>query len=235
MGRAPRVDVGNEIYHVLNRANNRMTIFEKDKDYEAFESILKEAKDKNSMQILCYCLMPNHWHFILRPRNNGDLNKFMQWLTLTHTQRWHAHYKSVGYGHLYQGRYRSFLIQKDEHFLQVANYVERNALRAGLVKRAEDWEWSSLWIRERGSLRQKELVDCWPVPIPKNYLEYVNRPESKNTLESIRDSIVKNRPFGESSWVTNMVNKFELEITLRQPGRPRNELKKVSGTMQKGT
>ena len=85
MGRAPRVDIGNEIYHVLNRANNRMTIFEKDKDYEAFESILKEAKDRYLMRILSFCLMPNHWHFILYPRNDGDLNKFMHWLTLTHT------------------------------------------------------------------------------------------------------------------------------------------------------
>lgn len=158
MGRAPRIDVGNEIYHILNRANARMVIFEKDKDYEAFESILSTAKDKYLIKIFAYCLMPNHWHFILCPKNDGDLNKFMQWLTLTHTQRWHVHRHSVGYGHLYQGRYKSFLIQKDEHFLCAVNYVERNALRAGLVKKAEDWKWSSLWKREYGTQEQKNYL-----------------------------------------------------------------------------
>jgi len=224
MGRAPRVDIGNEIYHVLNRANNRMTIFEKDKDYEAFESILKEAKDRYLMRILSFCLMPNHWHFILYPRNDGDLNKFMHWLTLTHTQRWHEHYHLVSYGYLYQGRYKSFLIQKDEHFLQVANYVERNTLRSGLVKKAQDWNWSSLWLREHGTLRQKEFLELWPMPIPENYLEYVNRPESENILESIRDSVNKNRPFGKSGWIVDVVNKFGLEISLRQPGRPKRSV-----------
>ncbi len=223
MGRAPRVDIGNEVYHVLNRANGRAEIFNKNKDYEAFESILEEAKHRSSMRVLSYCLMPNHWHFILYPKNDGDLNKFMQWLTLTHTQRWHEHYHSVGYGHLYQGRYKSFLIQKDEHFLQVANYVERNALRAGLVKKAENWQWSSLWRREYGSQKQKEILDSWLMPVPKNYLDYVNRPESDNQLESIRESIAKNRPFGESDWVSGMVNKFGLGMVMRHMGRPKNE------------
>lgn len=222
MGRSPRVDIGNEVYHVLNRANARMTIFEKDKDYEAFELILKEAKGRYLMRVLAYCLMPNHWHFILHPNGDGDLNKFMQWLTLTHTQRWHTHYHSVGYGHLYQGRYKSFLIQKDNHFLQTAKYVERNALRAGLVKEAQDWRWSSLWRREHGTPKQKEILDTWPIPIPKNYLDYVNRPESEKELESIQESITKNRPFGENGWVSKMVNKFGLELTLREPGRPKN-------------
>jgi len=222
MGRAPRVDVGNEIYHVLNRANARMGIFNKDEDFEAFEKILEEANKKYSVGILVYCLMPNHWHFILRPEKGGDLNKFMQWLTLTHTQRWHAHYHLVGHGHLYQGRYKSFLIQKDEHFLQVASYVERNALRAGLVKEAQDWKWSSLQRRERGTLKEKELLAPWPTPISENYLDYINRPEPEKELELIRESIAKNRPFGEISWVDKMINKFGLEMTLRRPGRPKN-------------
>jgi len=222
MGRAPRVDIGDEIYHVLNRANGRAEIFNKDKDYEAFELILKEAKERSLMKILSYCLMPNHWHFILCPKNDGDLNKFMQWLTLTHTQRWHEHYHLVGYGHLYQGRYKSFLIQRDEHFLQVASYVERNALRTGLVKKAEDWRWSSLWRRECGTQKQKELLDPWPMPTPRNYLDYVNRSEPEKELELIRESIIKSRPFGRNDWVYKMVNRFGLEITTRRPGRPKN-------------
>jgi len=81
--------------------------------------------------------MPNHWHFCLSPNNDGDMTKFMQWLTLTHTQRWHAGHHSIGAGHLYQGRYKSFLVQKDDHFLQLCRYIESNALRAKLVQGAE--------------------------------------------------------------------------------------------------
>ncbi|MCX7423960.1 MAG: transposase, partial [Planctomycetia bacterium] len=135
------------VFHVLNRANARATIFEKPEDYAAFERVLQEALDRVEMRVLAYCLMPNHWHLVLWPRLDGDLSKFMGWLTLTHTQRWHAHHRTVGTGHLYQGRYKSFPVQDDEHFLTVCRYVERNGLRANLAPRAEEWRWSSLWHR----------------------------------------------------------------------------------------
>ena len=151
MARIPRVAIGDMVYHVLNRANDREKIFQKEKDYAAFEKILFEAKEKYSMRILSFCIMPNHWHLILHPRKGENLSKFMRWITHTHTQRWHTHYKSTGYGHVYQGRYKSFPIEKDNYFLQACRYIERNSLRAGLVKKAEDWRWSSLWIREFGN------------------------------------------------------------------------------------
>jgi len=222
MGRAPRIDVRNEIYHVLNRANAGVEIFRKEKDYEAFESVIQEAKEKNPIKIFSYCLMPNHWHFILSPEADGGLNKFMQRLALTHTQRWHAHYHNVGSGHLYQGRYKAFIVQKDNYFLQAASYVERNALRAGLVKRAQDWRWSSLWRREFGDLKQKKILDPWPIAIPGNLLEYINRSDSKNSLELIRESIKKSRPFGDLEWLSETIKKFGLEIVTRNPGRPKN-------------
>lgn len=171
MGRAPRAPAGNMVYHVLNRANGRMKIFRKPKDYIAFEEVLKEAKKKQPMRILAYCLMPNHWHLVLHTYEDGDLSNFMRWVTLTHTQRWHAHYKSIGYGHLYQGRYKSFPVQKDEYFLQLVRYVERNAKRAALVKQAEDWQWSSLPSREFGSSKEKEWLSTWPVRAGRGYVK----------------------------------------------------------------
>lgn len=222
MGRVPRIDVGNQFYHVINRANARLTIFNKDKDYEAFEKIVGEAKERFSMRILAYCIMPNHWHFILNPRKDGDLNLFMQWLTLTHTQRWHAHYHSVGYGHLYQGRFKSFLIQNEQYLFTVCKYVESNAFRAKLSKRAEDWRWSSIWRRESGSLKQKEMLSSWPMKMSDDYLKSINRLHADNELESIRESVNKSKPFGSSSWIDKIVKKFGLEMTLRKPGRPKN-------------
>lgn len=220
MGRALRISIGNEIYHVLNRANARMTIFEKESDYQAFETILGEAKDRYPMQIFSYQIMPNHWHFCLSPNNDGDMTKFIQWLTLTHTQRWHAHHRSMGTGHLYQGRYKSFLVQKDNYFLQLCRYIESNALRAKLVQRAEEWRWSSLWRRELGTDKQKELLSPWPIEIPYDYLEQVNNPLDEKDLGYIRASISRSRPYGDDNWVNKIVKKFGLEITLRQRGRP---------------
>ncbi len=167
------------VYHVLNRANGREKIFQKQKDYEAFEKILFEAKEKYPMRILSYCIMPNHWHFVLYPKNGEDLSNFMRWITHTHTQRYHAHYKTIGCGHVYQGRFKSFLVEKDNHFLQVCRYVERNSLRAGLTEKAQDWKWSSLWIRENGNEEQKKLLAKWPVEMPDGYLEWVNTLDKK--------------------------------------------------------
>ena len=147
MGRPLRVAPGELIYHVLNRANGRQRLFDDDGDYRAFERVMTQACSRVSMRLLAYCVMPNHWHLVVWPRQDGDLSRFMNWLTLTHTQRWHTHRQTVGTGHLYQGRFKSFVVQTDEHLLTVCRYVERNALRAGLVERAEAWRWRARWVR----------------------------------------------------------------------------------------
>ena len=148
------------------------------------------------------------------------MTKFVRWLTLTHTQRWHARHHSVGSGHLYQGRYKSFLVQKDNYFLQLCRYIENNALRAKLIQKAEDWRWSSLWRREHGNDKQKELLSPWPVEVPNHYLRQVNEILAGGELEQIRASIRKSRPYGNDDWMNKVIRKFSLEITLRQPGRP---------------
>jgi putative transposase len=117
MGRPLRAATGGLVYHVLNRANARLPIFEKSADFEAFERVLNEAHERLPMRILSFCLMPNHWHFVFWPKEDRDLSNFVGWLTLTHTQRWHANRASAGTGHLYQGRFKSFPVQTDEHFL----------------------------------------------------------------------------------------------------------------------
>jgi REP element-mobilizing transposase RayT len=107
MGRPKRAADGGLIYHGLNRANARMPIFEKDGDYEAFEVVLQEAVERTETRLLAYCLLPNHWHLIVWPREDGELSTFTGWLTLTHTQRWHADRRTTGSGRPYQGRFKS--------------------------------------------------------------------------------------------------------------------------------
>src|SRR3989344_638541 len=133
MPRTERVAVGGYIYHVINRANARVRIFDTGDDYQLFEAILEEGKERTDMRILAYCIMPNHWHLVLYPEQDGDMIQFMSWITNTHTRRWHVAKATIGGGHLYQGRYKSLLCQDDTHFLTLVRYVERNPKRAHLV------------------------------------------------------------------------------------------------------
>ena len=210
------------VFHVLNRANARATIFGKPEDYAALVRVLSETLDRVDMRVLSYCLMPNHWHLVLWPRRDGDLSKFMGWLTPTHTQRWHAHHRTTGTGHLYQGRFKSFPIQDDEHFLTVCRYVERNALRAKLVKRAEDWLWSTLLShrQQRDEFAQR-VLSAWPVPCPRQWLQQVNHSQPDAEVVALRRSVNRGAPFGDADWTKRIVKRLGLEVTLRPRGRPK--------------
>jgi len=221
MGRTMRVDVGNMVFHVLNRANFRLKLFHKKEQYQGFLDIIREALEFTPMRILAYCLMPNHWHMVFYPQQDGDLSKFMHRITLTHTQRYHAKTNTIGYGHIYQGRYKSFLIQQDTHLLSVIRYVERNAKRAALVKRAEDWEWSSAHTRLYGNERQKKILSPWPVEETDDYIEWLNQSQPKEEVENIRYALKRGRPYGGGEWRNSMVSQFDLEIAMRSRGRPR--------------
>lgn len=219
MPRPLRAAAGNVVYHVLNRANARKRIFARDADYEAFRCILVEAVHRTDMRLLAYCLMPNHWHLVVFPRADGDLTRCVGWLTLTHAQRWHAHRRNAGSGHLYQGRFKSFPVQRDEHFLTLCRYVERNPLRARLVRRAENWPWSSL--AQRLDRAAEPPLAEWPVARPRNWTELVNRPLTDAEEQAVRTCIARSRPHGDAAWLRRTVDRFDLGLTLRPRGRPR--------------
>lgn len=219
MPRRKRAAAGGYVYHVLNRAVAREKIFRKQGDYQAFEAILEEAQARVAMRLLSFCIMPNHWHLVLWPRRDGDLSEYLRWLTVTHTKRWHSHHHTTGTGALYQGRFKSFPVQQDDHFLSLCRYVERNALRAGLVERAEDWRWSSLWQRRQNSTLVS--LSDWPVPAGRNWLRYVNRPQSEAELQRLRTSMKRGSPYGESDWQEQTAAQLDLESSLRPRGRPR--------------
>jgi len=219
MPRTPRASAGGVVYHVLNRANGGATIFETSEDYHAFEQMLLEARDRQDMRILAYCVMPNHWHMVLWPCKDGDLSDFMGWLTTTHVRRRHAFRKCDGTGHLYQGRFKSFPVQEDGHFITVCRYVERNPLRASLAARAEDWQWSSLWRRVRGGAQAKALLSDWPLPQPSNWVERVNEPLTQAELDAIRKCVARGSPYGAKDWSQEAAARMGLEFTLRSRGR----------------
>lgn len=203
-------------YHVINRGNARATVFHDAYDYQAFAALASESTRRVGMEVLAFCLMPNHFHFVLRPATDDSLSKWVHWLMTTHVHRYRLRYASVG--HLWQGRFKAFPIQDDAHLFAVMRYVERNALRAGLVPRADEWPWGSLAHRERHLTCP--LVNT-PLPLPPEWNARVNAADSVIDLNVIRRCVARGTPYGDAVWTRAAADELGLEHTLRPPGRPR--------------
>jgi putative transposase len=223
MPRRARSIVGGYAYHVLNRANGRLRLFKKDADYAAFEKVVAEAFDRVPLRILGFTLMGNHWHFVVWPRQrqHDQVSEFFRWLTLTHSQRWHAHHGTSGMGHVYQGRFKSFPIAADEHLLAVLRYVERNALRASLVRRAELWRWGSLYRRLHGTPEERALLADPPIALGRLWCDHVNEVQTEAELEAIRRCVARGQPYGGDAWRAKVTRHLGLEHSFRPRGRPR--------------
>jgi putative transposase len=215
MPRTARASQGGYCYHVLNRGNRRRTVFHKDADFAAFSKLLRQAGERIPMRLLGYCLMPNHFHLALWPAEDGAMSDYMMWLLTAHVRRYYQHYHSSG--HVWQGRFRAFPIQEDDHLLTVLRYIERNPVRANLVERAQDWPLSSAAPMEPDD----PTLDRGPVPRPMDWLEHVNQPQTEAEVERLRESLRRGRPFGHSVWTQPTARKLGLESSLRPRGRPR--------------
>jgi putative transposase len=213
--RIPRGQQGGFAYHIINRGNDRAEIFHKNQDYEAFFSLLRTAKARHPVKVFAFCLMPNHFHFLLEPAHTAALSQFMQWLLTTHVRRYHKHYG--GSGHIWQGRFKSFPVQRDEHLITVLRYVLQNPIRVGLSSSAKDWKWSSL--------QRPELVDCWPLSDESQWQAQLDELVSSEQLTSVRECVNRQRPFGEVDWQAEIASRFGLDSTLRPRGRPKTERK----------
>jgi len=149
--RARRLD-SEHYFHVINRSNRRVPLFLRPKDYRDFLEILRAGLAKHPVPIVAYCVMDNHWHLVVGPTGTERLSRLMHWVTTTHAVRLQLLRKRVGEGPVYQGRFKSHVIETAGRLLRVCRYVERNALAARLVRRAQDWPWGSLADRRRESL-----------------------------------------------------------------------------------
>ena len=211
--RASRADI---VYHVMSRGNARAAVFLDDSDYVAFVALLRRAIERIPMRLFAWCLMPNHFHFVLQPHSAPDLGRWMHWLLTAHVQRHRVRYQTIG--RIWQGRFTALPIQQDGHLLAVLRYVERNPVRAGLVRTAESWPWSSMHLRRSNS---DLLLSRPPIELPSNWRAFVNRPLGADPLEKIREAIRRGRPFGEREWTVETADQLGLTSSLRPRGRPR--------------
>jgi len=201
MPRPKRIALGGYVYHVLNRTNGRLRIFCKDSDFLEFERILGDGAALFALRRCGYCLLGNHWHLLLWPREDDDLSRFMRWVTLTHTQRYHTSHATVGIGHLYQGRYKSFPVQSDRDY-----------------QKPGQWAWSTFAVRAG---RESEIVlRAEPVKLPPNWARLVQAPLSPAEISAIGTSIGRGAPFGTAPWVTATATRLQLQSTLQPRGRP---------------
>ncbi len=178
MARAKRITHGALVYHVFNRAVRETRLFHSSNDFDRFRSLLGQTRREMNVRVLAYCLMPNHWHLLLWPVEDNVLSSFVHRLTAIHAAQWNRIRGLTGRGAVYQSRFRSVPVQDPRHLLTVWRYVERNALSAGLVRKAEAWPWCSLADRARGA----GIADNGPMGLPENWLEIVNAPQSEADL-----------------------------------------------------
>jgi putative transposase len=159
---------------------------------------------------------------VLWPGKDGEVTAFRRWLTLAHGQRLHAHRHTTGYGHIYQGRFKSFPIEQDQSLLNVLRYVERNALRANLVGQAQEWPRGSLSRNLDGD--RESLLSAWPLDRPKNWVNCANGVQTEAEIESLRKCVNRDTPYGSEAWTTRIANALGLESSLHPRGRPKKAL-----------
>lgn len=172
MARRRRPNVTDSFFHVTNRSLRRATIFARPADYRAFLAVLGEGMDCCPVRLLSYCILANHWHLVLGPTDSLSVSRLLQWVTATHAIRWNRVHNCVGTGGLYQGRFHGRVLESGGELVRVCRYVERNALSANLVRRAQDWPWCSLTERLRETSRVPLITS--PFLTSETWVDYVN-------------------------------------------------------------
>ncbi len=216
MPRTARAAMGGIIYHVSNRGRTGKTLFRSSDDFQAFVELLIEATSHASVEVFGFCLMPNYWHMILRPRGKNDLSKYMSWVANTHVKRYRACYPRSK-GKVYQGRYESMPVQKGDDFVNLVGYIEAIPLRARLVESAQDWAFSSLGCEKKLA---RQLLSDWPVERPDRWKKRVNKPLDKSVRGRLEVCLQRSRPLGDDHWSAKIAKKTHTEYKLRPIGRP---------------
>lgn len=176
------------VVHIVNRGNDKRPLFESAAEFEDFLRLVRWAKALCPVRIVAYCVMRNHWHFVFWVDVEWDVSAFLHRVTTTHATRWRRRTGTVGHGHVYQGRFKASKIFSERYYFNCLRYVEQNPLRAGLVRTAKDWRWSSLAERLGNG---RGLLDPDPVGLPMGWVELVDQPLPERDVEEIHSSLTR--------------------------------------------
>jgi putative transposase len=181
----------NSVLHIVNRGNDKRIIFPEPLDYAAFLVLLREARERFGVELYAYCLMPNHFHLVVKTSGLDEISAYMHFVQREHACDLRRCWRSRGQGHVFQRRYWSRVIVGDGYLVTVMKYVEANPYRAGLLDPSDVWEWSSLWDRETG---ERDLLQRLPIRLPEGWRAIVTVPLQQIDLDRIRRSGKRGRP-----------------------------------------
>jgi len=228
MGRLPRAIDDGLVYHALNRVNNRAAVFGDDDDHLAFLQALAATKQRYPFRLFGYCLMTNHFHLLLRPELGQSISRILQSLTVAHTWRYHKGHQTSG--HVWQGRFKSPVIQDDMHLLIVLRYIEANPLRARMVPDPAQYGWSS--FQHHGLGKEDPLLSTFPEwehlgrtdgERRRRWRAMVRAVQDESELSTVRQSVRTGRPFGATDWTDRIAERLGIDLSPRPRGRPRKE------------
>ncbi|HVS39861.1 MAG TPA: transposase [Gemmataceae bacterium] len=225
MGRPLRPVADGLVYHAINRGNNRDRVFADDGDFRAFLRALAQTQLRYPFALFGYALMSNHFHLVLRPEPGQSISRILQSLTVAHTWRYHRRHHSVG--HVWQGRFKSPVIQDDDHLLTVLRYVEANPLRAGMVGDLKEYPWTSYAAHGLGRadplLREAPVwsgLGATETARQARWRRRVHELLTERELAALRRSVTSGRPYRSDAWAAGMGQLLGLATTPKRRGRP---------------
>jgi putative transposase len=221
MVRIARIVVPKYAYHVTQRGNYKQKTFESREDYVKYLTWMKEYQDKYKLDILAYCLMPNHVHFICIPQQESSLAKTFNICHMRYSQYFNK--KRHVKGHLWQGRFFSCVL--DQEYLYAAiKYVERNPLKAGIVKNIDDWEWSSAREHLKKDSQENKLIQLKDINEflkINNWRDYLESESNEEKEKQIKKYTLTGRPLGDNNFIEKLEKQTGKVLRVEKVGRPR--------------
>jgi len=215
MARLARIVVPNLPHHVTQRGNRREQIFFCDDDYRSYFSMLSLAVEKARSEVLAWCLMPNHVHLIIVPKDEDGLRQTVANAHRRYSVRINAQNEWTGY--LWQGRYSS-VVMDEAHLYNAIAYVSLNPVRAGLVKRAQDWKWSSVHAHLKG--KNDGLTSIEPVIARTGkFSKFLRQNWNDEDFDTFRKAEIVGRPVGSDDFIKNLETKLDRKLFPQKRGR----------------